>query len=331
MTTEQKLRAAVVGLGSMGRHHVRILRNLAGVELIGLADRDGDRFQVADGVPVYENLEDLLKQDIDLAICAVPTFLHEEVGLAIADAGVNTLMEKPIAQTVAGGEKIALAFASKNIIGAVGYVERCNPALVEIKKRLAEGFLGEVYQVQTRRQGPFPGRIADVGCVKDIATHDVDATAFVTNSGYKQIYARSSLRSNRPHEDMVVVTGEIDNGIIVNHVVNWLSPFKERTMVVTGERGALVADTLTSDITYYANGTFRLEWDQIAQFRGVSEGDVVRWAIPKREPLIEQDERFVKAVRAESKQIVTLEEGVYTLRIIDAILESAASGKSVNV
>lgn len=168
------LRAGVIGLGSMGRHHVRILRQLPGVDLVAVADSQGDRFGVAGDLPVLSTVEEFCAANLDYAVVAVPTFLHEEVGLQLAAAGIHTMLEKPVADSVPGGKRLESAFKSADLLGAVGYVERCNPAIIELKRRIQDGQLGQVYQVQTRRQGPFPGRIADVGCVKDLATHNVD-------------------------------------------------------------------------------------------------------------------------------------------------------------
>ena len=104
--------------------------------------------------------------------------------------------------------------------------------------------LGEVYQIATRRQGPFPSRIADVGVAKDLASHDIDLTAWVAQSDYATVCAQTTFKSGREHEDMIAITGRLANGVIVNHLVNWLSPMKERVTIVTGEKGAFVADTL---------------------------------------------------------------------------------------
>ena len=98
--------------------------------------------------------------------------------------------------------------------------------------------------------------------------------------------------------------------------------------IVTGERGALVADTLTGDLTFYANGTFENEWDAVATFRGVTEGDVTRFAIQKREPLARRAAHFRDAVLGDDAAgIVPMSEGVQTLRVVDACLRSAGRGR----
>ena len=219
-------------------------------------------------------------------------------------------------------------------MGAVGHIERYNPALQQLRKKLDDGDLGEVYQIITRRQGPFPARIADVGVVKDLATHDIDLTAWVARSPFATISARTAHKSGRAHEDMVAAIGELRNGIITNHLVNWLTPFKERLTMVTGERGTLVADTLTADLTYYANASVATEWDSVAAFRGVSEGDVVRYAITKPEPLRSEHEAFRDAVLGlpgATERIVTMEQGLATVAVAEAMLQSATSKETISL
>lgn len=324
------LRVGLIGLGVMGRHHARLVRETPGIELVAVADPGGDRFDVAGGLPVLDNVEQLIAVGLDAAVVAVPTSLHEDVAVPLAEAGVPTLIEKPVADTVESAERVVAAFDKAGRIGAVGYVERCNPALVEMRRRMGAGELGEIYQIATSRQGPFPARISDVGVVKDLATHDIDLTSWLAGSPYVTVSAQIAHVSGRPHEDMVVASGRLANGIIVNHVINWLSPRKERQTVVTGERGAFVADTGSGDLTFYANGTVINEWEQLASFRGVSEGDMLRYAFAKREPLRMEHEHFRDAVvTGDTSSIVTLAEGLETLRVVEAVLRSATAGAAV--
>lgn len=325
------LRAGLIGLGSMGRHHARVLRAIDGVELVGLVDPGGDPHGVAGATPLYAEVEELVAAGVDYAVVAAPTSLHESLALELAEAGVHALVEKPIAPDAASAVRIAEAFESKGLVGAVGHIERYNPALQSLRKRLDGGELGEIYQVVTRRQGPFPGRIADVGVVKDLATHDIDLTAWVTNSAYELVAAQSAHRSGREHEDLISVTGRLSNGAVVSHLVNWLSPMKERVTVVTGERGAFVADTLTADLTRIDNGTTATDWDALAGFRGVSEGDQIRFALHKVEPLRTEHEAFRDAILGRDADIVTMAQGVQTVRVAEAALESSKTGETVRL
>lgn len=323
------LRAGLLGIGAMGRHHARVLREVDGVELAAIADPGGDAHGVAGKLEVLPDVESLIAEGIDVAVVAVPTQFHEDAALKLAAAGVHTLVEKPIAHTVEAGQRMVDAFASQGLVGAVGHIERFNPALQELRRRLAAGDLGEVFQIATRRQGPFPARIADVGVAKDLGSHDVDLTAWVAQSEYAHIFGQIALKSGRPHEDMILATGRLKNGVIVNHVVNWLSPMKERLTIVTGETGTFVADTSTGDLTLYANGTFPLEWESVTAFRGVSEGDVTRFAFPKREPLRVEHEAFRDAVLGKHSDVVTMEQGLRVLAVVEGIIESARTGQSI--
>ena len=163
----QSLRVGLIGLGSMGRHHARVIRATEGMELVAVADPGGDQFGAAGELELLPDVAALIDAGLDAAVVAVPTAYHESIALALAEAGVPTMVEKPIAHSVEAGRRVADAFASRGLVGAVGYVERCNPALRALRERLDAGELGQVYQVLTRRQGPFPARISDVGVVKD--------------------------------------------------------------------------------------------------------------------------------------------------------------------
>lgn len=325
------LRAGLIGLGMMGRHHGRVLASLPGVDLVAVADPGGDVHGVANGRPVLENIEQLIEQGLDYCMVAVPTVYHEQVGLALAQAGVHAIIEKPLAQDTPAATKVAEAFEAKGLVGAVGHIERYNPALQEARRRLEAGDLGDLYQVTTRRQGPFPARIADVGVVKDLGTHDIDLTAWVTQQTFTAVAARTAYKSGREFEDLVAVTGQLSNGVVTNHLVNWLSPLKERVTIITGEKGAFIADTLTADLTFYANGEIETTWDDIAQFRGVTEGDVIRYAIAKPEPLRVEHEQFRDAVLGKDADIVTMRQGLETVRVAEACIESARTGQTITL
>jgi UDP-N-acetylglucosamine 3-dehydrogenase len=323
------LRAGLVGLGMMGRHHARVLASLPGVDFVGVSDPAGDIHDVAQGRPVVRTVAELIALDIDYAMVAVPTIYHLEIGKELAAAGIHAMVEKPLSQDTLSSHALTKAFVDAGLIGAVGHIERYNPALQEARRRLDQ--LGSLYQVVTRRQGPFPARIADVGVVKDLATHDIDLTAWITGQPYVSVSARTALRTGREHEDLVAVIGTLQDGTITNHLVNWLSPLKERVTILTGEKGAFVADTLTADLTFYANGTVTSQWEEIAQFRGVSEGDVIRYAISKHEPLRMEHENFRDAVLGKPADIVTMEQGLATVVVAEAIIESARSNSTITI
>ncbi len=333
----ERLRAGVVGLGAMGRNHARVLRSLEGVDLVGVVDPavagDPGQPDVVDGVPLHPSLDGLLDAGIDCCVVAAPTAHHRDVAVQLAEAGVHVLVEKPLAGDVSAASAIADAVERAGVVGAVGHIERCNPALIALRQRLEAGELGEVHQIATSRQGPFPERIADVGVVLDLATHDVDLTAWVGGSPYASVTALTAHKAGRAHEDLLAATGRLADGTVTTHQVNWLNPTKERTTVILGEKGKFVADTVTADLTFHANGTEPLRWDAMRTFRGVTEGDVTRYAIPKREPLVVELEAFRDAILGvdSTAAVVSVAEGLQAVRVAEALLASARTGQTVEV
>ena len=95
------LRTGLIGLGMMGRHHARVMRSIEGTELVAVADAMGDPHGVAGDLPLYDSVQGLIDHGVDAVMCAVPTGLHEEVGMALAEAGVHVMVEKPIAHMTA--------------------------------------------------------------------------------------------------------------------------------------------------------------------------------------------------------------------------------------
>jgi predicted dehydrogenase len=327
------LRGAVLGLGMIGRHHARILQTHPAMRLAGAVDPAGDRHgAVRDPALVFDSIAALLGAadgPPDFAIVAVPTEEHLPAVRELTAAGVHVLVEKPLATDVAEARELIDAVRSAGLHGAVGHVERCNPALVELRRRVQEEQqLGDVFLVDTERVGPFPDRIRDVGVVKDLATHDLDLVRWLGGAPVQRVAAETQHRMGREHEDMVLATGRLENGRAFNCVVDWLTPTKVRRTRVLGERGMLVADTLTADLTFYANAHVTTAgWSAMQAMRGVAEGDMTRYALERREPLMVELEGFCALVRGEpDARIVTLEEGLETVAVAEAVLESAATG-----
>lgn len=311
-----------MGLGMMGRNHARVLGSLEGVHLVAVADPDS-KFEPPNGSRQVGTLDELLDHGLDYIVIAAPTAAHAEMAEACAARGVHVLVEKPLTTDVEEARRLTKLFEEANLIGAVGHIERYNPALQQAKRRLAAGDLGDVYQIITRRQGPFPGRISDVGVVLDLASHDFDLTAWVVDANFESVFARTAHRSGRAFEDLVAVTAKLSNGVVTNHLVNWLSPLKERVTVITGVKGSFVVDTLTADLTFYENGLVPTEWSELARFRGVSEGNVTRFAFAKPEPLRVEHEMFRDAVLGQDADIVTFRQGARTVAVAAACIQSA--------
>jgi predicted dehydrogenase len=319
----------------MGRHHARILQSHPDFALVGAVDPDGDRHgAVHDPRLVLGSVAEVLRDPAGppaFAVVAVPTEEHLAATRELVAAGVHLLIEKPLAASGEEAREIIDLVRAAGLHGAVGHVERCNPALLELRRRVQGGQLGEVFAVRTERVGPFPDRVRDVGVVKDLASHDLDLVRWLGGSPIERLAAQTQHRMGREHEDLVLVTGRLEQGVAFNSVVDWLSPTKVRRTLILGERGMLVADTLTADLTFYENADVTTQgWPAMQAMRGVAEGDMTRYALHRREPLVVELEAFAALVRGKpDAPVVTLEEGLETVAVAEAVLASAQAGETV--
>ncbi len=316
----------------IGRHHARILQSHPDLRFAGAVDPTGDRYgAVHDPSRLFGTLDELLEHDRpDFAVVAVPTEEHLPAVRALAAAGVHVLVEKPLAASGAQARELIAVVRDAGLRGAVGHVERCNPALLDLRRRLRAGQLGDVFSITTTRVGPFPDRIRDVGVVKDLATHDLDIVRWIGGAPVQRVSAEVEHRAGREHEDLVLAVGRLTSGTTFACTVDWLSPAKVRRTRVLGERGMLVADTLAADLTFHANGEASTDWAPIQQFRGVSEGDTTHYALERREPLLVELETFAAfAMGDDEAEVVTLEEGLEAVAVAEAALDSAQRGETV--
>jgi UDP-N-acetylglucosamine 3-dehydrogenase len=327
------VRGAVIGLGMIGRHHARLLQTSPRVDFAGAVDPGGDRFGVVhDPDRLFADIGELLRAGApEFAIVAVPTEEHLATVRVLAAEGISVLVEKPLAATAGEARALIDACNAAGVHGAVGHVERFNPALLALREKAhIEGELGQIFLIATERIGPFPDRIRDVGVIKDLATHDLDLVHWLGGAPVERVTAETQHRMGREHEDVVMATGRLENAISFNCIVDWLSPTKVRRTRVLGERGMLVADTLTADLSFYKNGSVTSDWTASQALRGVSEGDMVRFALSRREPLLVELETFCDLVAGDSDApVVTLAEGLETVVVAEAALESAHAGRTV--
>lgn len=305
----------------MGKNHARVLSNMSSVDELVLYDPLGKDIGELHGKPVNDNLDSFLNQDFDYCVVSSPTSTHRDMALKLASLGLPVLIEKPLAFSVDEAVEISEAFENRGLLGAVGHIERYNPAIIALREKLASGILGKIFQITTRRVGPYSGRIRDVGVVKDLATHDIDLVLTISDSAYKSIDAQVSFPIGSGHEDSLLAIGELENGVQYSHVVNWISPTKERVTSVLGENGLIVADTLFGTLSLYENGTSVNPWDESAVLQGVSEGAVHELAVSKVEPLVQEHKTFQSAIMGKTDAgVVSLMQGLEVLKVAERIL-----------
>lgn len=326
-----ELRVGIIGLGRMGGNHFNVWSRLDGVRVIAIAEPDQQRFDevvgpAASDVARHDTWDELLARgDVDAVSIVLPSSLHAEAAIAAAKAGVHALVEKPLATTVPEAMAMAKAADEAGKLLTVGHVERFNPAARKLRQLLADGALGRVFRVHATRVGPLPTRIMDAGVALDLATHDLDLMEWLTGHEITEITAASSQFAHSHHEDMI--HGMVRFGDDGPHGlldVNWLTPEKRRELVVIGEEGLLRASWVTQDLWLVRSGGIAVGWDQLAQLRGDAEGEMIRFAIQKEEPLRAELVAFRDAILEGGPAPVPALAGARALANALALRESAA-------
>lgn len=316
------LRAGVIGLGMMGRAHARVWDELVeGVDLVAVADTDPRVLReatVGREARTYADLAGMLAaEELDLVSVVVPTSLHLPTTLAALDAGSHVLVEKPIAATRSEAEQMIDAAQRAGRMLTVGHIERFNPAIRELRRRLAAGELGRIFEIRATRLGPFPARIREVGVVVDLAPHDLDVMRYLLGSDPVRLYAETEQRIHTDHEDLFVGLLKFANGAVGVLDINWLTPTKQRTLTVTGERGMYTADYLAQQLVFYPNP---------ASDGSVEEGKRIEREIERREPLAIELDEFARAARDGGVPPVDPHEAMVALLLARAMVESASTG-----
>lgn len=330
------LRVAVVGLGMMGRHHARVWNEIGeNVELAGVSDVDKatieriTRGRNLAGFHDYEHMFDDVKPDAISIV--VPTNQHEAVAVAAMERGINVLIEKPLGPDGPAARRIIESARRTGCVATVGHIERFNPAVLELDRRLGENPLGRIFQIKSRRTGPMAARIRDVGVTTDLATHDIDIIRQVVGAPIVRIYAETAQQVHSSQEDLFTGLFRFANDVVGLLDINWLTPTKIRELSVAGERGMFVVDYLEQNLTFFENSDADPNFEVLAKVSGVSEGNMIRYAIDRVEPLRAELEAFAAAVRGERPPGVSLADGLMAVLLAEIALESAATGRAVNV
>lgn len=323
------MRVGLIGLGVMGRNHLRVLQSLDAISSIVVFDNIKIHLNNSSKVVVAASLNELLAFSLDYAVVALPTSHHSQVAIELSKLRIPTLIEKPLAANLEESLTISKSFSESNTFCGVGHVERFNSALAMLKQKLEEGLVGTPIQITTNRTGPFPNRISDVGVVRDLASHDIDLVMWLTGSRYSTLHSQIARVRKSEHEDLFLATGRLENEVLINHVINWLTPMKRRETTVLGQNGLLVADLLRSELRFYENGTQGSDWGAYMHFRGVTEGQMTKFAVPTREPLQSEHEAMIESVAGTGVQnICTLAEALEVMKVLEDVVAGEAHEKN---
>ena len=255
---EKMLKVGIIGVGTMGERHARVYSELPNVELVGVSDTDS---KVAWDVSkkyhtkAFCDHKDLLKKDLDSVSVAVPTTAHKKIAVDVAAAGIDMLVEKPIADTLKNAEDMIRATNKNNVKLMIGHIERFNPVIKVIKESIKKA---NVISIDIARVGPLPPRIKDVGVVIDFAIHDIDLIRYLTNSDILDAWGFTS-KDKAQNEDSAFLYFKTVNNVLAHITANWLTPFKVREINIATKdkfvKGWLIDQKVVEYSDYKADGT----------------------------------------------------------------------------
>jgi len=307
--TAAALRVGVVGVGVMGSNHARVLSELPGVKLVGVADPDRNRCETVArnlGCAAFDDADALMRHGVDAVTIAAPTHLHRDIAVDCAARGIHVMVEKPIASTVEESRAIVAAARRAGVTLMVGHVERFNPAVQSIKRAIKDQ---DILSIAITRVGPFPPRMSNVGVVIDLAVHDIDLIRWFTDSEIVEIQPQTS-SAVAEREDIALLQFRTASGVLAHINTNWLTPFKARTIHIATRDKYVIGDLLTLQVTE----CFGFQPDGSYSMRHLS----VEYAEPLRSELV----AFVSAIRSGQSPAVTGDEAVASLEIAIRCLDA---------
>jgi len=300
----------------MGWHHARVLSLLKDAELVGVADPDPDRGQLAVeqfGCRWLGDYADLLKE-VEAVCIAVPTLLHHRVGMACFDAGVHVLIEKPIAATQDEASDLIRAAKAAGRLLQVGHIERFNPAFRELVKVVAGE---EVVVLEARRHSPNPDRANDVSVVLDLMIHDIDLVLELAQAPVVRLAAAGGRSADGPI-DYVNATLGFANGVVASLTASKMAHRKIRSLSAHCRSALVETDFLNRSLQIHrrTHQSFSADHGELL-YR--NDGFIEEVSTSPVDPLVAELEHFLQCVRGEEQPAVDGPQASRALLLADLI------------
>jgi len=313
----KKLGVAVIGTGFWGKNHARVYKESAATNLIAVCDTNAERAKaIADqfGVKAYTNSSRMLRNEAieAVSVCTWSTMLAKEA-LKALNAGKHVLVEKPMATNTKQAKKLLKAAEENGLHLTVGFLMRFIPGLQEIHEAVATKKIGEFVSATAKRVSEWPERIGDVGVVKDTAIHDIDVMRFISGEDPISVYAKMGSMRHRKFEDYAQIMLTFEGGKSSFIESNWLTPYKTRTLTVTGSDAIMRLDYISQEL-----------W-----FESKKQSVQPRYAF--QEPLKLELQHFAECVVEKKNPLVTGVDGLKALQVAEAALKSSAKNAAVKL
>jgi len=305
--TTPTVTAAVVGIGHLGRHHVRLLSAMNGVRCIGAFDVDRGRLEAVTsehGVPALESLT--AAAEADAVVVATPTVNHRQTAGLLLEAGCHVLVEKPIASSVSEAEELVDLAQRHDRVLAVGHVEYHNPAV-----QTALGLAEQVQYLEAQRLSPFTARSIDVDVILDLMIHDLQITLAAAEEEPSDIRA-VGVPVLTDKVDLCHAWIEFDSGLVANLTASRVSAERIRKLRLFARDSYFSVD--------YADQT--VSSVQLRRTGGDAQILPRMVEVVQQEPLRAELESFVAACRKQPATIVDGHTGAAALAAAIRVRES---------
>jgi UDP-N-acetylglucosamine 3-dehydrogenase len=303
----KKLGVAVIGTGFWGKNHARVYKELPNTNLIAICDVNAERAKtIADqfGAKAYTDSSQMLKDpEIEAVnVCTWSTMLAQEAQKAL-QAGKHVLVEKPMATNTQQAQKLLDTAEENGLHLTVGFLMRFIPGIQAIREA-----------VETKKRvSQWPERIGDVGVVKDTAIHDIDMMRYIARQDPISVYAKTGNMRHRQFEDYAQIMLTFEGGQSAFIESNWLTPYKTRTLNVTGTDALMRLDYITQEL-----------WIENAK-------ETLQPRLPFQEPLKMELQQFAECIQQKKQPLVTGNDGYKALQIAMAALESSAKNVAIKL
>jgi UDP-N-acetylglucosamine 3-dehydrogenase len=304
----------VVGTGGWGKNHVRVLNDLKCLGAVCDANQErADSFSKDFHIPGYTSLDTMLKKErLDAVTICTPASTHFQVASEALAAGMHVLVEKPMTTTVQDGEMLVEAAKDAKRSLTVGFIERFNPPITELKQMITERKMGEPILLEFHRENRRGQNINDVGIVKDASVHDIDTACWLFGEVPKVVYARvGAIFVPLEHEDFATILLGFSGQKTAFLVTNWITPNRVRTLSAVFSGGVVDVDFVTQQTSIHEGAATTVP------------------ARPFQEPLMLELNEFVAAIREKRQPLVTGKDGLNALRVVEAVLASGKSGTPI--
>jgi len=321
MPEPNSIRVAVIGVGVFGRNHARVFSELQksgeAVELVAVCDANPERaaeIAMEFKCQAFTSLEQLLaKSKFDAACVSVPTVHHLGVAKTLMEAGIDVLIEKPVAVTLQEADELIRIARTKQRIGMVGHLERFNPAVRATMPLITQPMFFEVHRLSV-----FSPRSLDVDVVLDLMIHDLDIVLAFVHSPVKEIRA-VGLPILSEKVDIANVRVEFESGCVANFTASRVSTERVRKLRLFQPGQYISIDYGRQDVLVFSVG----DAAGVAAKPSVNpQIQVGKPAITAEEPLLAEIQSFLQCVRGRSQPLVSLEDGARALELALAILSA---------